>query len=127
MAFNKFQSRGFDIKWVDDTHALAVFSSQIAANDALDTPHPMLKTRPIMMASRDAKQKARKCVEFIQPYKARPETTALTARRLVSTALGLQSSVPKEKRDAERKKIKQAKEKKREEKKQKEDIWEGNV
>ena len=25
-----FRSKGFDIKWVDDTHALGIFSSPIA-------------------------------------------------------------------------------------------------
>lgn len=27
MLFSQYKSAGFDIKWVDDTHALAVFSS----------------------------------------------------------------------------------------------------
>ncbi|WAR22005.1 R3HCL-like protein [Mya arenaria] len=29
-AFQSFMSRGFDLKWVDDTHALGIFSSSIA-------------------------------------------------------------------------------------------------
>ena len=48
-------------------------------------------------------------VEFLQPYKPRPETSAITARRLVSGALGLTSRVPKEQRELERKKLKEAK------------------
>lgn len=30
-----FRSKGFDIKWVDDTHALGVFSSVIAGKQTL--------------------------------------------------------------------------------------------
>ncbi|XP_077992331.1 coiled-coil domain-containing protein R3HCC1L-like [Glandiceps talaboti] len=128
MAFKQFQTQGFDIKWVDDTHALAVFSGSICANDALDTKHPLLKTRPLMMATRESKMKARKSVEFLQPYRARPETTAMTARRLVIGALGISGiSAPRAKRDEERRKLKEAKDKKREEKKQKHDMWEGNI
>ena len=47
--------------------------------------------------------------EFLQPYKPRPETSAVAARRLVVGALGLQSRVPKEKRDKERQQLKEAK------------------
>ncbi|XP_060755141.1 coiled-coil domain-containing protein R3HCC1L isoform X2 [Neoarius graeffei] len=42
-AFCSYQQKGFDIKWIDDTHALGLFSSPIAARDALRTKHPMLK------------------------------------------------------------------------------------
>ena len=48
-------------------------------------------------------------VEFLQPYKPRPETSASTARRLVSGALGLASKVPKEQRELERQKLREAK------------------
>lgn len=30
LIFKNYSSKGFDIKWVDDTHALGVFSSAIA-------------------------------------------------------------------------------------------------
>ncbi|XP_002742336.1 uncharacterized protein LOC100378849 [Saccoglossus kowalevskii] len=127
MSFSQFQSKGFDIKWVDDTHALAIFSSPIAANSALEMSHPMLKSRPMIAATRESKLKARNFVDCLQPYKPRPETSAMAARRIVSGALGIKSSVSREKRDAERKKLKEAKDKKKGEKKLKEDIWEGNV
>ncbi|KAG9346140.1 hypothetical protein JZ751_007958 [Albula glossodonta] len=42
-AFHSYQQRGFDIQWVDDTHALGLFSSPIAAGDALRSKHPMMK------------------------------------------------------------------------------------
>ncbi|XP_069140099.1 coiled-coil domain-containing protein R3HCC1L-like isoform X2 [Argopecten irradians] len=124
-AFQQFKTKGFDIKWVDDTHALGVFNSAIAAQSALTLTHPLLKVRAMSEATRQSKEKAKRCVEFLLPYKARPETSALTARRLVTGALGLASKVSREQRDLERQKLRQAKEKKKLMKKQKDDIWEG--
>lgn len=125
--FSQFKNKGFDIKWVDDTHALGVFSSVVAAQDALKTAHPMCKVGPLSEASKACKAKARRCVEFLQPYKPRPETTAMTARRLVTGALGIAPKISKEQREMERQKLKEAKEKKRNDRKQREDIWEGTV
>ncbi|KAK7476448.1 hypothetical protein BaRGS_00032283 [Batillaria attramentaria] len=125
VAFKDYMSRGFDIKWVDDTHALGVFSSTIAAQDALKLIHPMMKLRPLSEASKQSRSKARRCQEFLQPYKARPETTAAAARRLVAGALGMTSRIPKEQRDQERRQLKAAKEKKKLDRKQKEAIWDG--
>lgn len=124
-AFKDYMSRGFDIKWVDDTHALGVFSSSIAAQEALKIVHPMMKVRPLSAASKQSRSKARRCQEFLQPYKARPETTAVAARRLVAGALGMTSRVTKEQRDVERQQLKQAREKKKLDRKQKEAIWDG--
>lgn len=125
-AFRDFASRGFDVKWVDDTHALGVFSNSIAANEALHMMHPLLKTRPMSQASKQSQNKARHCQEFLQPYKARPETTSIAAHRLVAGALGMAPRVSREVRDKERQKLKEAKEKRRQEKQQKLDIWDGN-
>lgn len=127
MAFQAFMSRGFDLKWVDDTHALGVFSSSIAAQDALNIMHPLLKVCPLSQATPQSKAKARRCTEFLQPYKPRPETSAVAARRLVAGALGLQSKVPKEKRDKERQQLKEAKAKRRQDRQNKDDIWEGRL
>ncbi|XP_060069532.1 uncharacterized protein LOC132549603 isoform X2 [Ylistrum balloti] len=124
-AFQQFKSKGFDIKWVDDTHALGVFNSVVAAQSALTLNHPLLKVRALSEAARQSKEKAKRCIEFLQPYKPRPETSALTARRLVTGALGLASKVSREQRDLERQKLRQAKEKKKLMKKQKDDMWEG--
>ncbi|XP_076467355.1 uncharacterized protein LOC143298347 isoform X2 [Babylonia areolata] len=126
-AFKEFMNRGFDIKWVDDTHALGVFSSAIAANDALKMIHPMMKVKPLSEASKQSRLKAKRSQEFLQPFKPRPQTSAVAARRLVAGALGLKSNVPKEKRDEERKALKEAREKKRKDRKTKEDIWDGKV
>ncbi|CAL1535840.1 unnamed protein product [Lymnaea stagnalis] len=124
-AFRDFASRGFDVKWVDDTHALGVFSSTVAANEALKMIHPLLKVRPMSEASKKGQAKARVCQEFLQPYKARPETTSLAARRLVAGALGMAPRVSREVRDQERQKLKEAKEKRRQERQQKNDAWDG--
>ncbi|XP_068923257.1 coiled-coil domain-containing protein R3HCC1L [Petaurus breviceps papuanus] len=123
--FCSYQKKGFDIKWVDDTHALGVFSSPITARDALNTKHMMVKIRPLSQATRAAKAKARACAEFLQPAKARPETSAALARRLVISALGVRSQRTKAERDAELKKLQEARERKRLEARQREDIWEG--
>ncbi|XP_056005161.1 uncharacterized protein LOC125659708 isoform X2 [Ostrea edulis] len=124
--FSQF-NKGFDIKWVDDTHALGVFSSAIAAQNALKLVHPLCKFGPLSEASKACKAKAKCSVEFLQPYKPRPETTAMTARRLVTGALGIAPKVSKEQRELERKRLKEAKEKKRNDRKQREDIWEGTI
>lgn len=79
------------------------------AQDALGLLNPMFRTRPLSLATRESKMKAKRCIEFLQPYKARPETTAAAARRLVSGALGLKTKVTKEQREAERKKLREAK------------------
>ncbi|RUS78980.1 hypothetical protein EGW08_013237 [Elysia chlorotica] len=67
-----------------------------------------------------------KFAEFLQPYKARPETTSIAARRLVAGALGMAPRVSREVRDREKQKLKEAKEKRRQEKQQKIDMWDGS-
>ncbi|XP_072196026.1 coiled-coil domain-containing protein R3HCC1L [Excalfactoria chinensis] len=123
--FCSYQKKGFDIKWVDDTHALGIFSSPITARDALSTKHLMVKTRPLSQGTRAAKAKARAYADFLHPAKERPETSAALARRLVIGALGVRSSQTPAQRDAERKKLQEARERKRLENKQREDAWEG--
>ncbi|XP_061492291.1 coiled-coil domain-containing protein R3HCC1L isoform X2 [Rhineura floridana] len=123
--FCSYQKKGFDIKWVDDTHALGIFSSPITARDALSTKHLMVKTRPLSQATRAAKTKAQAYSEFLQPAKERPETSAALARRLVTGALGVRSTQSKAEREAERKQLQAARERKRLEAKQREDAWEG--
>ncbi|XP_007419971.2 coiled-coil domain-containing protein R3HCC1L [Python bivittatus] len=123
--FCRYQKKGFDIKWIDDTHALGIFSSPITARDALNTKHLMVKTRPLSQATRAARTKARAYAEFLQPAKERPETSAALARRLVTGALGVRSKQSKAEREAERKQLQAARERKLLEAKQKEDAWEG--
>lgn len=125
--FSTFKNQGFNIKWVDDTHALGVFSSPLAAKDALNLKHPLLKVRPLSQGIRESKFKAKRCAEFLQPYRPRPETSASLARRLVSGALGVKLHVPKEQRELERQRLKEARDRRRQAAKQKQDIWDGVV
>ncbi|XP_035990734.1 coiled-coil domain-containing protein R3HCC1L [Fundulus heteroclitus] len=124
--FQCYQQRGFDIKWIDDAHALALFSSPIAAREALRSKNPLMKLRPLSKSSNATKAKARNCSDYLLPAKERPQTSAALARKLVIGALGVKSNITKEQREAERQKLQQAKEQKRLAAKQKEDAWEGN-
>lgn len=123
--FQSYQQRGFDIQWVDETHALGLFSSSIAAREALRSKHPLMKLRPLSKSSSETKAKARSCSDYLLPAKERPETSAALARKLVIGALGVKSTLTKEQREAERKKLNEAREQKRLVAKQKEDAWEG--
>lgn len=123
--FQPYQQRGFDIKWIDDAHALGLFSSPIAAREALRSNHPLLKVRPLSKSSAATKAKARSCSDYLLPAKERPQTSAALARKLVIGALGVKSNLTKEQREAERKKLQEAKEQKRLAAKQREDAWEG--
>ncbi|XP_062410918.1 R3H and coiled-coil domain-containing protein 1 [Sardina pilchardus] len=89
-AFTDYSGGGMKIKWVDNTHALGVFSNETAAAQALSIRHPLLKTRPLSKASKKSKGKAVRRAEFIQPVKERPRTDTAVARRMVTRALGLQ-------------------------------------
>ncbi|XP_016145311.1 coiled-coil domain-containing protein R3HCC1L-like isoform X1 [Sinocyclocheilus grahami] len=124
-SFSSFQQKGFDIKWIDDTHALGLFSSPIAARDALRMKNPMMKVRPLSKSSNTTKAKARSCSDYLLPAKERPQTSAALARRLVIGALGVKSNQTREEREAERNKLRQAREQKHLAAEQREDVSEG--
>ncbi|CAH8508240.1 unnamed protein product [Schistosoma guineensis] len=86
-----FEDSGFYLKWVDDTHCLAVFSSNDEANRALAQISGLfMKARKINDASLASKLKiARSPGDWTMPYKKRPVTTSSTARRLISNHLGI--------------------------------------
>ncbi|CAH8495690.1 unnamed protein product [Heterobilharzia americana] len=86
-----FEDSGFYLKWVDDAHCLAVFSSNNEANRALAQISGLLmKARRIEDASLASKWKiARSPGDWAMPYKKRPLTTSSTARRLISNHLGI--------------------------------------
>ncbi|XP_029357971.1 R3H and coiled-coil domain-containing protein 1 [Echeneis naucrates] len=88
-AFTEYSDGGMKIKWVDNTHALGVFSSESAALHALSICHPLLKARALAEGSKKSKGKAMRRAEFIQPVKERPRTDSAVARRMVTRALGL--------------------------------------
>lgn len=89
-AFTEYSDGGLKIEWVDNTHALGVFSSETAALHALSICHPTLKARSLAQGSKSAIGKAMRRAEFIQPVKERPRTDCAVARRMVTRALGLQ-------------------------------------
>lgn len=89
-AFSEYSDGGMKIKWVDNTHALGVFSSESAALHALSICHPLLKARALADGSKKAQGKAIRRAEFIQPVKERPRTDCAVARRMVTRALGIQ-------------------------------------
>ncbi|XP_015787942.1 coiled-coil domain-containing protein R3HCC1L isoform X2 [Tetranychus urticae] len=122
-----FNSRDFDIKWVDDTHALAVFSSQIAAREAMSMPYTNIRLRPLNEAIKESRVKAQKCAEHLLPHRQRPQTSAVLARRLVTGALGLRSTISSEQRAAEKKRLQEAREKRRMAMKLTQAVWEGDV
>ncbi|XP_049577654.1 coiled-coil domain-containing protein R3HCC1L [Syngnathus scovelli] len=123
--FQGYQQRGFDIKWVDDTHALGIFSSPSSAREALRSKNPLMKVRPLSKSTPETKAAARSFSESPISGKERPQTSAALARRLVVGALGVKSNVTKEQREAEKRKLQEAREQKRLAAKQREDAWEG--
>ncbi|NWZ40163.1 R3HC1 protein, partial [Brachypodius atriceps] len=86
--FADFHESGFKIQWVDDTHALGIFSSLSTASQALGRRYPCLKIRPLIHASKQSKAKALQRPKLLQLGKERPQTDTAVARRLVSHALG---------------------------------------
>ncbi|NXF99648.1 R3HC1 protein, partial [Sakesphorus luctuosus] len=89
--FSDFHESGFKIQWVDDTHALGIFSSPSTASQALGRRYPCLKLRPLVHASRQSKLRALQRPKLLHLGKDRPATDPAVARRLVSHALGWRS------------------------------------
>ncbi|XP_006609103.1 coiled-coil domain-containing protein R3HCC1L isoform X1 [Apis dorsata] len=125
--FSPFKNGGFELKWVDDTHCLGVFSSPLVAAEVLASDHPFVKTRPLSEATALSKTKAKRSAEFLQPYRSRPETCAALARRLVTGALGVKLATARQEREHEKNILREAKEKRRLANKQREDVWEGII
>ncbi|NXE08557.1 R3HC1 protein, partial [Lophotis ruficrista] len=86
--FVDFHESGFKIQWVDDTHALGIFSSPSAASQALGRRYPSLKIRPLIHATKQSKIKALQRPKLLHLAKERPQTDTAVAKRLVSRALG---------------------------------------
>ncbi|KAG8429391.1 hypothetical protein GDO86_020294 [Hymenochirus boettgeri] len=108
-AFDSYRQDGFDIKWVDSSHVLAIFSSSKSAWRCLKSNSAVLKVRPLSQATRASKVKARRYSDFLQPSGPRPQTSALTANRLIMNALGLRLNQSKSQYKAELTKLKQEK------------------
>lgn len=125
--FSPFKNGGFELKWVDDTHCLGIFSSPLVAAEVLASDHPFVKTRPLSEATALSRTKAKRSAEFLQPYRSRPETCAALARRLVTGALGVKLATARQEREREKNILREAKEKRRLANKQREDAWEGII
>nr|XP_009942906.1 PREDICTED: R3H and coiled-coil domain-containing protein 1 [Opisthocomus hoazin] len=87
--FSDFHESGFKIQWVDDTHALGIFSSLSSASQALGRRYPCLKIRPLIHATKQSKTKALQRPKLLHLAKERPQTDTAVAKRLVTRALGL--------------------------------------
>ncbi|NXE28528.1 R3HC1 protein, partial [Ardeotis kori] len=79
--FVDFHESGFKIQWVDDTHALGIFSSPSAGSVTR-------LIRPLIHATKQSKIKALQRPKLLHLAKERPQTDAAVAKRLVSRALG---------------------------------------
>ncbi|KAM3924702.1 R3H and coiled-coil domain-containing protein 1 [Leptodactylus fuscus] len=91
--FKDYRDRGFRLEWVDEAHALGIFSSPEDAYSASVQNHPAMKFRPLSQGCRQSKcqvfEKA-----FSQCHKERPRTDPTVAKRLVSQALALPIEKP---------------------------------
>ena len=93
-----------------------MFSSAEVAAEALALRHPLIKSRPLNMATAQSKCKARAVCDYLLPYKPRPATSTAPARRLIQWALGSDKKVPaasKAEQDRLREAIKRKEEDKR--------------
>ncbi|XP_063710078.1 coiled-coil domain-containing protein R3HCC1L [Culicoides brevitarsis] len=124
MTFSAYKDSGFDIKWVDDTHALIVFSNSKIAAEVLSTKHAFVTVKPLKEAKIESRNKAKKCSSSLQPYRQRPETCAALARRLVTGALGVRLKTSREERENERRILNEARKRKLLATKQSEEMWE---
>ncbi|CAG9131033.1 unnamed protein product [Plutella xylostella] len=97
------------------------------AAEVLSAQKPLVRCRPLHAATAESRGKAKKCAEFLQPYRQRPETCTALARRLVSGALGVKLSTARQERAEERRLITIAREKKRQAALHKEAAWDGSL
>lgn len=67
-----------------------------------------LRLRSLCDATRATQDQARRYQSVLRPYKQRPQTTPLVARRLIEGALGKRSNVSAEQISYERKQLKDA-------------------
>uniref|UniRef100_UPI0039819F48 R3H domain and coiled-coil containing 1 L homeolog n=1 Tax=Xenopus laevis TaxID=8355 RepID=UPI0039819F48 len=85
--FTEYRDRGFQLQWVDQMHALGIFSSPEDAYSASCRSYPGMKFRPLSQGCHQSKMKAHECAEF-HSTKERPQTDSSVAKRMVSRALG---------------------------------------
>ncbi|CAH1392587.1 unnamed protein product [Nezara viridula] len=120
--FSPYVNRGFQLKWVDNNHALGIFPSPIIADEVLSSGLPFVKIRSLNQATPQSKEKAK---NLILPSSSRPKTCSALARRLVSGALGLRAVFTQAEIQREKQMLKEAREQKRLAAKQRDAAWEG--
>ncbi|KAL0908341.1 hypothetical protein M5K25_022830 [Dendrobium thyrsiflorum] len=87
--FDKFRERGFAIRWVNDTVALAVFRTPSTANEAQSSIQFPFKVRRL---EEEDVILTRVSPKDLEPPIVRPKTSARTAQRLIAHAMGIEPS-----------------------------------
>ncbi|XP_062172301.1 uncharacterized protein LOC133877870 [Alnus glutinosa] len=84
--FQDFRDRGFVIRWVNDTTALAVFQTPSIAVEACNTIRCPFKVRILDV---DDTLMSFISPKDLEPPRPRPQTSARTAQRLIAQGMGL--------------------------------------
>ncbi|KAH9627418.1 hypothetical protein KSS87_012068, partial [Heliosperma pusillum] len=84
--YKDYRDRGFSIRWVNDTLALAVFQTPSIAREALDSVHCSFSVR--VMEEEDSIINSMS-MKDLDPPRQRPKTSARTAQRLIAQELGV--------------------------------------
>lgn len=87
--FYNFRDRGYAIRWVNDTTALAVFRTPSLAHEAQNTIQCPFKVRQLKEEDDILNQISR---AELQPPIPRPKTSARTAQRLIAQGMGIKFS-----------------------------------
>ncbi|KAK9734622.1 hypothetical protein RND81_04G152600 [Saponaria officinalis] len=84
--YEDFRERGFAIRWVNDTLALAVFRTPSVAREALDSVRCSF---PVRVMEEDDLIISSVSLKDLDPPRQRPKTSARTAQRLIAQELGV--------------------------------------
>jgi hypothetical protein len=91
-----------EFKWVDDTHAIAIFMDADAAARAVaakaDDPAATVRLRPMSQATKQSRSILKQLIDSSLtswlPPKPRPKTSTVVARRMLGSALGIKLKRP---------------------------------
>ncbi len=88
----------YDLRWVDDTHALCIFADEAAAAACLAIKDFQIKFRPFYEACDASRSKAKTFSldeaadgDGLGGRRNRPDTSTVTAKRMLATALNMPS------------------------------------
>lgn len=82
----------YELRWVDDTSALALVADENRALTLLDAfREDNIKLQSLDEASPNAKSKAASIFANVLPFKPRPDTSTVVARRMFHAALGIKT------------------------------------